>query len=115
MFIEGESRPPEQKLWRAILNQALEDCFGVSTLHLCKHEKDEAEHFFKVKSKDFLKICENAGVCPDRLWKRVQKLKGIRIGFLIPDKKDKKILDMFQAVADKRAKYVKSHWRNHAG
>ena len=28
VLVEHDNTPPEQKLWRAVLNQALEDAFG---------------------------------------------------------------------------------------
>jgi hypothetical protein len=109
---ERDNTSPETRLWRAVLNQALEDIFNVNTIIICGHEKNKVTDFFKVRTKKFDNICDLAGIDPERLWKRVQKLKGITAGFLLPETKDKKILSYFNAVSSKRNKYIQSHWRN---
>lgn len=110
---ESDNITAEQKLWRAVLDQALQDTFGVNTIWICAHEKKEVDDFFKERTTEFDEICENAGLDPTRLWRKVQRLKGVQAGFLLANKKEQPTLDFFQAFKDKRNKYIKSHWRNH--
>ena len=112
MLQERSNTPPETRLWRAVLNQALEDVFDVNTIVMCDYEKNNVKDFFKVRTKIFDYICDLAGIDPERLWIRVQKLKGIKAGFLLPEAKDRKVISYFEAVGKKRNSYFKSHWRH---
>lgn len=109
---EFDNVPPEQKLWRAVLNQALEDAFGVNTIQICEKDKNEVNEYFRKRSPEFDRLCEDAGIDPTRLWRKVQKLKGVQSGFLIPSAKEKDTLEIFKTFKDRREKYRKSHWRN---
>jgi len=110
---ESDHITPEQKLWRAVLDQALQDVFGVNTIWICEHEKKDVHEFFKERTTAFDEICDNAGLDPTTLWRKVQKLKGIQAGFLTAGKKEKPVLTIFKDFKNKRNKYIKSHWRNH--
>ena len=115
-LVEYDNTTPEQKLWRAVLNQALVDAFEVNTIWICDYEKRDVDNFFRLRTQEFDDICDNAGLDPTRLWRKVQRLKGIKAGFLIPHKKEQRTLTMFERFKKKRAHYVQSHWRHsHVG
>ena len=109
---ERDTSYPEQKLWRAVLNQALEDAFGVNTIFICERDKQQVNEYFRKRTPAFDRVCEDAGIDPTRLWRKVQRLKGVQAGFLIPLKKEKGTLEMFATFKEKREQYRKSHWRN---
>jgi len=109
---EYNKPPSEQKLWRAVLNQALEDAFGVNTISICSTDKAEVDQFFRRRTSDFDRLCEDAGLDPTRLWRKIQKLKGVQAGFLTPNKKEQDTLAMFDSFKERRNKYIKAHWRN---
>ncbi len=115
VLIEGNKTPPEQKLWRAVLNQALVDAFGVNTIWICTHEKEDVDQFFKNRTLEFDDLCDRAGIDPTRLWRKVQRLKGVQAGFLFPDKKEIPTLEFFDSFKKKREHYVQSHWRYNVG
>lgn len=112
VLIEDDQSPPEQKLWRAVLNQALEDAFGVNTIYICHRDKEDVDQFFRERTPEFDRLCEDAGFEPTTLWRKIQRLKGVKAGFLIPHEKEQKTLSMFNSFKEKRDKYIKSHWRN---
>ncbi len=112
---EDSNVPAEQRLWRAVLEQALNDVFGTSTIWMGDRDKQDVENFFRTRTKEFDDICDNAGLDPTRLWRKVQRLKGVQAGFLIPHKKETKTIAMFQSFNERRKKYVQSHWRYNVG
>ena len=112
-LVETDHCTSEQRLWRAVLNQALSDAFEVNTIAICDHEKKDVENFFRVRSKQFDEICDNAGLDPTRLWRKVQRLKGVKAGFIIPLAKEKNVLDLFEGFKKKRERYMSFHWRQH--
>ena len=115
-MVENNIEPSEQKLWRAILNQALMDAFGVNTICICDHEKRDVDNFFQKRTQEFDDICDNAGLDPTRLWRKIQRLKGVQAGFLFPEKKESKTIEMFERFKERRKKYTQSHWRqNYVG
>ena len=83
VLVEEDHPNPEQKLWRAVLNQALLDAFGINTIWICDHEKRDVDNFFRTRTKEFDDLCDNAGMDPTRLWRKIQRLKGVQAGFLI--------------------------------
>ena len=113
---ESDHVTAEQKLGRAVLNQALVDAFEMNTIWICDHEKVDVDNFFKTRTKEFDELCDKAGLDSTRLWRKIQRLKGIKAGFLIPHKKEQRTLTMFDRFKKKRAHYVQSHWRHsHVG
>ena len=48
---ESDHVTAEQKLWRAVLNQALVDAFEMNTIWICDHEKVDVDNFFKTRKK----------------------------------------------------------------
>jgi len=79
---DHKSLTPEQKLWRAVFNQALEDGFGLYNTFMCDYEKHDAQLFFKVRTHQFDEICEAANIDADRAWKLIQKYKLIQKGIV---------------------------------
>ena len=112
VLVEHDTTPPEQKLWRAVLNQALEDAFGVNTIHICDRDKHEVNEFFRNRTEAFDQLCDDAGIDPTNLWRKVQRLKGVQSGFLTPLKREKNVLSMFASFKERREQYRKTHWRN---
>ena len=112
---ENDSCKPEQKLWRAVLNQALVDAFEINTIWICDHEKVDVDNFFKTRTKEFDELCEKANLDPTRLWRKIQRLKGVKVGFLIPNKQEKNTLEIFNQFKERRKNYVQSHWRHNVG
>ena len=45
------SNNPERRLWRAVLNQALEDGFGMYTTYMSGYEKIDAKRFVRTRTK----------------------------------------------------------------
>ena len=94
---------PERRLWRAVLNQALEDGFGMYTTFMCHYEKIDAELFIRNRSKTFNDICERADIDADRAWNMIQRFKLIKSGIVKPDtKKDQYALSVFNRIKDGR-------------
>lgn len=44
---ETRKEMPEKKLWRAVLNQALEDGFGLYNTYMCDYEKKRCRIIFQ--------------------------------------------------------------------
>ena len=61
----------EQKLWVAVLTQALEDWQGDRI-----RSKREAEWFLFEDKKDFETVCASAGIDPSSFRSRLQRLRG---------------------------------------
>ena len=112
---EHDTTTPEEKLWRAVLNQALVDAFGVNTIWITDQEKNSVDKFFRTRSEAFDELCDKAGVDSTRLWRKVQRLKGIQAGFLIPAKKEIPTIKFFERFKRKREHYVQTHWRYNVG
>jgi len=112
---ENDTTTPEEKLWRAVLNQALVDAFSVNTIWITDQEKNSVDKFFRTRSEAFDELCDKAGIDPTRLWRKVQRLKGVQAGFLIPAKKEIPTLKFFESFKKKREHYVQTHWRYNVG
>lgn len=112
---EYDNTTSETKLWRAVLNQALVDAFNINTIWITDHEKIDVDNFFKTRSKEFDELCEKANLDPTRLWRKVQRLKGVQVGFLNPNKQEKNTLEIFNRFKERRKNYVQSHWRHSVG
>lgn len=96
---------PERRLWRAVLNQALEDGFGMYTTFMCDYEKHDAEFFINVRTASFDKLCERADVDPDQAWKAVQRFKLIKTGIVkATTKRDFAALAVFNRIKSGRSR-----------
>lgn len=60
----------ERKLWTAVLLQALEDWKSTNM-----RRKAEAEKFLFQSGPDFAKVCVGAGLVPDSVLSRLQRMK----------------------------------------
>ena len=106
------SNNPERRLWRAVLNQALEDGFGMYTTFMCDYEKKDAELFIRNRTKTFDDICERADLDADRAWKMVQRFKLIQSGIVKPEhQRDHIALAVFNKIKDGRVRMRSSRRR----
>ena len=97
------SNNPERRLWRAVLNQALEDGFGMYTTYMSGYEKIDAKRFVRVRTKTFDDISERADLDADRAWKMVQRFNLIQAGIVQPElKRDHVALSVFNKIKDGR-------------
>lgn len=60
----------ERRLWSAVLLQALEDWKSPNM-----RRRSEAEKFFFDSEKDFIKVCQGAGLEPNYVLGKLQKMK----------------------------------------
>ena len=79
------------------------------------YEKVDVDNFFKTRTSEFDELCDKAGLDSTRLWRKIQRLKGVQVGFLNPNKNEKNILSMFHQFKERRKNYVQSHWRHNVG
>ena len=82
--IEADARPatPEQKLWRAVFMQALQDTFGISTVTMSRDEHREAKWFGKTYNQDFIELCEFAGFNPEQTFQKLKRYDLIKKGII---------------------------------
>ena len=97
---------PEERLFIAVLSQAVHDAFST---HVGRLERDAARAFFMNKSSRFEKICELAGRQPqyvhDKVRKRILKANGWNL--------DESMRKMYRQ-RKKRGKYKKKHLTGNA-
>lgn len=67
---EGSEQLAERRLWTAVLLQALEDWKSTNL-----RRKKEAEEFIFKSGPDFSKVCLAAGLTPDSVLIRLQRMK----------------------------------------
>jgi hypothetical protein len=66
---------PEQRLWQAVLGQAMYDLLSeYQNNYVEDGDRFLAECWVSSKHKDFVDVCRNAGFEPDYIFNRVQKL-----------------------------------------
>ena len=70
-----ERKDPNQELWKNVLKQAFEDAFLPRKLHLCDYEQREARDFVTVRSSNFDKVCEMAGLSADYVWDKLTQFR----------------------------------------
>ena len=66
----GERKTPEEKLFTAVLSQAVHDA---TSTHVPKLDREAAQHFLTHNSSDLNTICEGAGFDPAYLIRKVQE------------------------------------------
>jgi len=70
---EEASKPtPEERLWKAILAQAIYDAL-FDTQITKHHERRAARDWFMYKTKNFVETCRNAGFDPDYVQEKIKK------------------------------------------
>ncbi len=82
--IEANETPliPEQKLWRAVLLQAIEDAFGNNLSQVSMLERQIARDWMKDFNLDFANVCENAGFNPVQAFYKFKKYNLIQKGIV---------------------------------
>jgi len=73
---------PEQKLWRAVFVQALQDIFGIPTIPMSKDEHQETSSWHKYLNEDFILVCENAGFNPMQTFEKLKRYNLIKKGII---------------------------------
>ena len=82
--IEANEKPliPEQKLWKAVLLQAIEDAFGNNQSQVSRLERRVARDWMKDFNTDFAIVCENAGFNPKQVFYKFKKYDLIQKGIV---------------------------------
>jgi hypothetical protein len=79
MFEEEKNILPEQKLWRAVLCQALYDALSdFKNQMLIEDDRQDARYWFRDKPKCFHEVCRNAGFDPNYVHQKVKKLMNLK-------------------------------------
>ena len=73
---------PEQKLWRAVFVQAIQDTFGICTVAMSRDEWRESKWFGKVYNQDFIELCEFAGFNPEQTFQKLKRYDLIKKGII---------------------------------
>jgi len=79
MFEEEKNILPEQKLWRAVLCQALYDALSdFKNQMLIEDDRQDAKYWFRDKPRSFHEVCRNAGFDPNYVHQKVKKLMNLK-------------------------------------
>jgi len=79
MFEEEKNILPEQKLWRAVLCQALYDALSdFKNQMLIEDDRQDARYWFRDKPRSFHEVCRNAGFDPNYVHEKVKKLMNLK-------------------------------------
>ena len=73
---------PEQKLWRAVFMQAIQDTFGICTVAMSRDEHRESKWWGKVFNQDFADVCEFAGFDPKQTFEKLKRYHLIKSGIV---------------------------------
>jgi hypothetical protein len=73
---------PEQKLWRAVFVQAIQDTFGICTVGMSRDEHRAAKWFGRVYNEDFIELCEFAGFNPEQTFQKLKRYDLIKKGII---------------------------------
>jgi hypothetical protein len=73
---------PEQKLWRAVFIQAIQDTFGICTVGMSRDEHRETKWFGRVYNQDFIELCEFAGFNPEQTFEKLKRYDLIKKGII---------------------------------
>ena len=65
----------EQRLWTAVLRQAIEDAIGFSSVFITDDERKDLKEWFSIKNKCFNQVCEYAGFEPSYILRLFNRLK----------------------------------------
>ena len=82
--LETDARPltPEQKLWKAVFMQAIQDAFGISTVAMNRDEYLKAKTWVKRYTDDFIQVCESAGFNPEQTFEKLKRYDLIKKGII---------------------------------
>ena len=79
MLQEESVFSPEQKLWRAVLCQALYDALSdFNNQMLIEDDRLDAKYWFRDKPKSFYDVCRNAGFDPNYIHEKVKELMNLK-------------------------------------
>jgi hypothetical protein len=73
---------PEQKLWRAVFIQAIQDTFGICTVGMSRDEHRAAKWFGRIYNQDFIELCEFAGFNPVQTFEKLKRYDLIKKGII---------------------------------
>ena len=79
---ERKQSTPEQKLWRAVFMQAIQDAFGISTVAMNRDEYLKAKTWVKRYTDDFIQVCESAGFNPEQTFEKLKRYDLIKKGII---------------------------------
>ena len=82
--LETDVKPatPEQKLWRAVFMQAIQDTFGICTVAMSKDEHRASKWWGKTYNEDFIQLCEFAGFDPEQTFQKLKRYDLIKKGII---------------------------------
>jgi hypothetical protein len=82
--LETDARPltPEQKLWRAVFVQAIQDTFGICTVGMNTEEYKKCKWWGKIYNQDFIELCEFAGFNPKQTFEKLKRYDLIKKGII---------------------------------
>jgi hypothetical protein len=69
---------PEEKLWKAVFKQGVEDSLGKFTIPMNRRERQEAKFWVNSYNEDFIIVCENAGVDPKHAARKIKHYEMIQ-------------------------------------
>lgn len=69
-LIGGQNKTPEEKLFIAVLSQAVHDVFSD---HVDGFNRQQAKDFFNNETRHFKLICEMAGRNPDYVYRKIRE------------------------------------------
>ena len=106
-------KTPEQKLWRAVLAQALEDSFGIQTTSMSELEKLRARQFLLRRTSWFDRVCEYADVDSNLAWRKLNNLNLIQKGIIdAKSKREIQVIELLDSIKQSRklrgSKHAKS-------
>lgn len=73
---------PEEKLWRAVFTQAVQDTFGICTVAMNEDEYRECKYWWKNYNQNFIELCEMAGFDPEQTFQKLKKYDLIKKGII---------------------------------
>ena len=82
METDGPPLSPEQKLWKAVFMQAIQDAFGISTVAMNRDEYLKAKTWVKRYTDDFIQVCESAGFNPEQTFEKLKRYDLIKKGII---------------------------------
>jgi hypothetical protein len=76
--IEDKMLIPEERLWKAVFRQALDDALGRFTIPMNRVERQAARFWVNSYNEDFIIVCENAGVDPKHAARKIKHYEMIQ-------------------------------------
>ena len=80
--VEDKQLSPEQRLWKAVFYQAIQDAFGISTVAMNRDEYLKSKVWFKRFTEDFIQVCENAGLDAQQTFEKLKRYDLIKQGIV---------------------------------